>query len=82
MILESSCFLIKFINFNWRIIALQYHVGLCHTSTQISHRYTYVLSLLPTSHPFLSLCIVTETWFEFLSHTVNAYWLSILHMVV
>ena len=44
MILESSCFLIKFINFNWRIIALQYHVGLCHTSTQISHRYTYVLS--------------------------------------
>ena len=28
--------------FNWGIIALQYCVGLCHTSTWISHRYTYV----------------------------------------
>ena len=28
--------------FNWKIIALQYCVGLCHTSTWISHRYTYV----------------------------------------
>ena len=41
--------------FNWRIIALQYCIGFCHTSTWISHRYTYVPSLLnfpPTSHPF------------------------------
>ena len=40
--------------FNWRITALQYCVGLCHTSTWISHRYTYVPSLWnlpPTSHP-------------------------------
>ena len=40
--------------FNWRIIALQYHVGFCHTTTWISHRYTYVPSLLslpPTSLP-------------------------------
>ena len=35
----------KFI-FNWRIIALQYRVGFCQTSTWISHRYTYVSSLL------------------------------------
>ena len=27
-------------------IAFQYCVGFCHTSTWISHRYTYVLSLL------------------------------------
>ena len=43
-----------FKNFNWRIIALQYCVGFCHTSTWISHRYTYVPSLLnlhPISHP-------------------------------
>ena len=41
--------------FNWRIIALHYCIGFCHTSTWISHRYTYVPSLLnlpPTSHPF------------------------------
>ena len=50
-------FLIKIFKnliFNWRIIALQYHVGFCHTSTWISHRYTNVpslLNLLPTSHP-------------------------------
>ena len=38
--------------FNWRIIALQCCAGFCHTSTWISHRYTYVpslLNLLPTS---------------------------------
>ena len=38
---------------NWRILALQYCTGFCHTSTWISHRYTYVPSLLnlpPTSH--------------------------------
>ena len=32
-------------NFNWRIIALQYCVGFCHTAAWISHRYTYVPSL-------------------------------------
>ena len=32
--------------FNWRIIALQYCLGFCHTSTWISYRYTYVPSLL------------------------------------
>ena len=31
--------------FNWRIIALQYCIGSCHTSTWISQRYTYVPSL-------------------------------------
>ena len=44
--------------FNWKIIALQYCVGFCHTSTWISHRYTYVPSLLnfpPTSHPIPAL---------------------------
>ena len=48
----------KKIIFNWRIIALQYCFGFCHTPTWISHRYTYVPSLvnLPSSsHPFPSL---------------------------
>ena len=32
--------------FNWRKIALQYHDGLCHTTTQISCNDTYITSLL------------------------------------
>ena len=39
--------------FNWRIIALEYCVSFCHISTWISHRHTYIPSLLnlsPTSH--------------------------------
>ena len=64
-ICELSClikqfsFLKNFI-FNWRIGTLQYYDGFCHTSTQISHRYTRVLpswtpSHLP-SHPIPSGC--------------------------
>ena len=46
--------------FNWKIIALQCYVGFCYTSVWISHKQTYVpslLSFLPpptTSHPFRS----------------------------
>ena len=53
--------------FSWRIIALQYCVGFCRTSTWVSHRYTYIPSLLnlpPTSHPILSLWAVTDPQFE------------------
>ena len=32
--------------FNWRIVALQCCVGFCHTTTCISHKYTYIPSLL------------------------------------
>ena len=42
--------------FNWRIIGLQYCIGFCHTSAWISHRHTYVPSLLnlpPTAHLIL-----------------------------
>ena len=41
--------------FNWLVIALQYWLDFCHTSTWINHRYTYVPSLLnlpPTSCSF------------------------------
>ena len=44
--------------FNWRIIALKYHVGFYHTSTSISHRYTNIPSLLnlpPNIHLIPSL---------------------------
>ena len=40
--------------FNWRITTLQYYVGFCHTSTWITHRYTYVPSLSPHLSPPLS----------------------------
>ena len=41
--------------FNWRIIALQYCVSFCHTSTRISHKYIYIPSLLSLPPaPFLS----------------------------
>ena len=64
--------------FNWRIIALQYYVGFCHTSTWISHRYTYVPSIVeppPISHP-------QSPGLSSLSHTEYFYRLYILYMVV
>ena len=48
------CFFKKIIC-NWRIIALQYCVGFCHTSAWISHRYTYVPSLLNFPPIFLPI---------------------------
>ena len=51
--LVPSSFFERFI-FNWRIFASKYCAGFCHTSTCISHRYTYVpsfLNLPPTSLP-------------------------------
>ena len=45
-------FFSNLIIFNWKIIASQYCVGFCHTSTWISHRYIYIypLSSEPPSH--------------------------------
>ena len=42
----------KFV-FNWRLIALRYFVGFCHT-TRMSRRYTYIPSLLDLPPPPLS----------------------------
>ena len=68
----------------WRITALPYCVGLCHTSVGISRRYTYapfLLNLSPTSHaipPFRLIleflnCGSTESW-ESLSLLKKAEW--------
>ena len=43
--IQNKVFFNVFI-FNWKIIALQNVVDFCQTSTWISHRYTYVPSLL------------------------------------
>ena len=58
-----SCLLFNYLIFNWKIIVLQCCISFCHRSTWISHRYTYVFSLLnlpPTSHHIPSFQVVTE----------------------
>ena len=60
-------------------------VGFCHTSTWISHRYTYVPSLLnplpPPTPPHPSR-LSKSTGLSSLSHVVTSHWLSVLQMVV
>ena len=81
---------VRFLNlfiFNWRIIALQCCVGLCHTSTWISHRYPYVPSFLNLSPSHLlpypaPLCCHRVPDLTSLCHTANSYWLSVLYMVM
>ena len=73
-------FLLFIYIFNWRIIALQYFVVFCHTSTRISHSYIHVpFPPKSPSHPIypssLSPCLSS------LSHKTNSHWLSILHFV-
>ena len=69
-------------NFSWRIIALQYCVSFCRTSTWISHGYTYIPSLLPplppptTTHPFR---LSQSTDLSSLHYTANSHWLFTLH---
>ena len=69
--------------FNWRIIALPCCVGFCPVSTWISHRYTYVHSLLnlpPT--PSNSSRLSQSTGLSSLHQTARSHWLSILHTVI
>jgi len=51
--------------FNWRINALQCCVGFCSITTQISHDYLYISSLLSlssTSHPTPLGCYRVPGW--------------------
>ena len=47
------------------IVTLQYCIGFCHTSTLLSHGYTYVPSLLNLPPTFQPIPLLTEPWFEF-----------------
>ena len=61
--------------FNWRMIALQYRVGFCHTATCISHRYTCVPalpSLLPPPAP--PGCHRARGWAPRVTRQVPAGW--------
>ena len=76
MICLFLCFL------NWRIMALQFCVGFCHTSTWVSHRYTYVASLLnPPASPSHPPRLPQSTRLSLLPHIANSHWLSILRRV-
>ena len=77
--------LLYLLTFHWRRIALQYHIDFCHISTWISHRYTYVPSLLnptPISLPIPPLLVVTEHWVELPVSHRKSHLPSVLHMVM
>ena len=73
-----------FFFFNWRVIALQYCAGFCHTSAWFSHRYTWFSPLSPEgtsptpSHPAR---LSQSTVLSSRCYTANSH-LSILHMVM
>ena len=63
-LLPFSLFLHYLKIFYWRIIALQCCIDFCHTTMWISHKYTYIRSILnlpPTSHPTLNWTDSTQT---------------------
>ena len=72
----------KFI-FNWRIIALQYCVGFCHTTTWISRKHTRIPTLLSLPpHPpsrlsqstqLSSPCYMATSHWSSVSHTVTTF---------
>ena len=67
---------------NQRKIALQYCVGFCHTTMQISHKYTYIislLSLLPLPHSIPLSHHRAPSWAYYMATSRQ---ISILHMVV
>ena len=58
------------------------HINFCHTSTWISHSYTYVLSLLSLSIASHLSRLSQNTELSPLKHTANSHWLSVSHMVM
>ena len=85
---RNAIFLNLFI-FYWRIIALQIFVVFYQTSTWISHRYTYIPSLLNLPLFWISLPSPSPSYpsrlidpcLSFWSHRENSCWLSVLHIM-
>ena len=83
MFIFTISFFNQFIYFNWRIIALQYRGGFCHSSAWISHGCTCVPhpeSLHLPPHPIPLGCPRALT-FSGLLHASNLDQSSISHMV-
>ena len=61
--------------FNWRIIALQYCAGFCHTSACIDHKYTFVPSLWTSLQPPTpsNLSRLSNPSLNSLTHTANSH---------
>ena len=80
----GTFFLLIYLFFSWRITALHNSVGFCQTSSWISHRYTYVPSLLnlPFSSPHHPSRLSQSTSFVSLYHMANFPCLSALHMII
>ena len=75
---------LKFIIFNWRIIALQYCIGFCyipHESVIGIHMSPPSWTSLPPSTPSYPSILSQITDLSSLSHIANSHWLAILHMV-
>ena len=78
-------FLFFFFFISWRLIALQYCSGFCHTLTRISHGFTCIphtdtpLPPPSPSHPSGSSQCTSP---EHLSHVSNLGWWSVSHLIV
>jgi len=79
----SVCVCVFRFIFNWRIIALQYCVGFCHTTTWISRKHTRIPTLLSLPpHPpsrlsqstqLSSPCYMATSHWSSVSHTVTTF---------
>ena len=68
-----------FFFFNWRIIALQYCVGFCHTLTWIGiHVSPCPWTSLPLPTPSHPSRLSRSTGVSSLCHTAESHWLSVL----
>ena len=82
---QGSLTLFFLIYFNWRLIALQYYGGFCHTFTCISQGYTCVPHPDPPSHlpphPILQ-GHTSASALSTLFYASNLDWQSISHMKI
>ena len=85
MSIQILCpFLFFFLNFNWRLITLQYCSGFCHTLISVSHGCTCVLILnpLPPPSPSHPSGLSQRTSPESPVSSSNLDWRSISYMVI
>ena len=77
LVLEGEVFLKNYYCFyTWRIIALQCYIGFCHTTTWISHKYTYVPSLLnlpPSTMPSYPSRLLQRSVLSSLCYTATSH---------